>query len=52
MILWRINGNYAKIILDSGLLLRFHEYGDVHAIHLIKELLGTYVKIQEKVKKS
>ena len=33
LFLWRTNGNYAKKNLsESGLLLQFHGYGDVHVM--------------------
>ena len=32
MILRRTNDNYAKILLESGLLKRFYWYGDVHVM--------------------
>ena len=29
MIFWRTDYNYAKYLIESGLLLRFHGHGDV-----------------------
>ena len=34
MMLWRTNGNYAKNLLEPGLLKRFHRYGDVHVMRI------------------
>ena len=47
MILWRTDGNYAKNTLHllSGLLLRYHEYGDVHVlVVVVHSLLARNVK--------
>ena len=43
MILRRTNDNYAKNLLESGLLKRFHGYGDVHVMGFISTPCGCSV---------
>ena len=32
MILWRTDGNFQKRLLESDIIKRFHEYGDIHVL--------------------